>query len=101
MTTLAEPRPTDTPKRERMRLAKAELLLWLAVKAADWAGQVDDRPGAPTRPFAEWSPDDPFRKMAETYALTGADLGRILDRIGDELERRAERAGYAETWTDL
>lgn len=80
-------------KRERVRLAKAELLLYLARAAQNWGDAVSDADDQ-TRPFAEWPDHDPLRKLAATYDLTGADLGRICTQLADQLEARAERAGY-------
>lgn len=93
-------RALTTPKKDRVRLAKAELLMELALRAECWKRQATDQDSA-MRPFAEWTPDDPLRAIAITYNLTGEDLGRILDRLGSELEARADRAGYADTWRDL
>ncbi len=84
---------TTVTKRTRTRLAKAELWLQLATTAENWAGYcalgLDGDP-----------PDDPLVRLARTYDLTAADLGRLLSRMGAELETRALRAGYDETWDD-
>lgn len=101
--------PDRYPIRERRRLAKAELLMAIAAKAEDWAAEVANAL-APRehrddgykflRPFEEWGDDDPLVSMATRYGLDPHELARLLSGIGDELERRAERAGYAETWQD-
>ena len=83
-------------KAKRMQLAKSELLLILAVKTLEWRREVTDTPGCGTLPFDEWPSDHPLRRIALAYRLTGKDLGKLLDGIGDELERRAERAGYGD-----
>lgn len=89
-----------TPKAERRRLAKAELLLALACTAQRWANEVTDQDGR-CRPFAEWPPDDPLRTLCRTYDLRPADLGRVLTEIADEVERRAMRAGYDDHWDEV
>jgi hypothetical protein len=86
-----------TAKRERMRLAKAELLLHLAMTTLRWQRCLDGtEPGC--LPPSEWPDDDPHILLCRTYRLTTKDLVRICDQLGAELENRAERAGYAETW---
>jgi hypothetical protein len=88
---------TQAPKRQRARLAKAELLLHLACTAERWRREVtDEEPG--TLPFADWPPDDPLVELCRRYALAPADLARLLDQIGQEVESRALRAGYEEAW---
>lgn len=83
------------PKRERSRLAKAELLMHLAMTVEDWSKSLADaNPG--TRPVVEWPDNDPLVALCRTYRLTPADLSRLCHRLGDELENRAERAGYAD-----
>jgi hypothetical protein len=81
------------PKRERRQLAKAELLVHLAMTAERWS---NDLTGTDTvcRPVAEWGDDDPFVVLCRTYDLTPAELARICHGIGDEIEARAIRAGY-------
>lgn len=86
-------------KAARMRLLKAELLIELASVTLRWANDVSDA-DTKTIPFAEWPHDDPLRKLADTYDLTGDDLAKILNQLGDELENRADRAGYDEAWRD-
>lgn len=87
-------------KSERMRLAKAELLLSLAMKAQEWADDVSDA-NSMTKPFEQWPDDDRFKQLAITYGLTGRDLGSILTKLAQQLEDRADRAGYDETWLEL
>jgi hypothetical protein len=84
------------PKSARKRLAKAELLLHLAVVAQGWANDVSDADDK-TIPFAEWPADDPLKQLATTYDLTSSDLARICTQLADQLEARAERAGYGES----
>lgn len=90
-------------KSVRTRLARSELLLFLAVEAEEWRRAVENRHPS-YKPFEEWSnePDeeDSLAKLARVYDLTGADLGKILGGLGDELERRAMRAGYDEAWVE-
>jgi hypothetical protein len=97
-----KPNPSHTarrrtvPKAERKRLAKAELLLNAAVTVQRWA---DDLTGKnPTAPMSEWGDDDPFVSLCRRYALTPADLAKIAEGLAEQLEGRAERAGYAEAW---
>lgn len=75
-------RTTNTAgKRARTRLAKAELWMVLAMAAA----RLDDYSSQAVR-------------IANTYGLSEKDLKRMLDAIGAELENRAIRAGYEESW---
>lgn len=95
----APPMTTSVPRAERKRLAKAELILNLAVTAQRWA---DDLTGVnPTAPFAEWGHDDPFVRLCRVYGLTPADLARLAEGLAAQLEARAERSGYTEAWTHL
>lgn len=87
-----------TPKRERKRLAKAELWLLLAIKAQKWSSECVGADGS--RPMSEWGDDDPMVTLCRTYDLTAADLSRLLTTMGDELERRALRAGYEDAWVE-
>lgn len=94
-----ESQVSGAAKRDRMRLAKAELLMHLAVTALSWQRQCENAaPGA--LPFEDWPPSDPFVALARTYGLTRHDLARLLDRIGDELEGRALRGGYDDHWDE-
>src|ERR1700720_2732241 len=95
MATMAEP----VRKRERTRLAKAELWLPLAVKAQEGSDDVGGRTIG-VRPMSEWGEDDPMVRICRTYNLTEADLARILGRMADELENRALRQGYEECWDE-
>ena len=82
-------------KRQRTRLAKAELWMDLAMTANQWKQMCGDtEPG--TLPFAQWPADDPMVTLARTYDLTCADLARLWDELGDALEARAIRGGYAD-----
>lgn len=85
-----------TRKRERCQLAKAELLLQLAVTAQRWTDELRDKNGG--LPVAEWPADDPFITLCRTYRLDPADLGAVAEQIADELEQRAIRAGYDRGW---
>lgn len=87
---------THIPKARRRQLLKSELLLALAVKTEIWASEVTDDSDA--QPFAQWPADNPFKVFCKTYDLTPADLAKVLRTIGDELEKRAMRAGYDEAW---
>jgi hypothetical protein len=91
------PIPVTVPKRQRTRLAKAELLMMLATRAEQLAGEVAGTADG-TRPFAEWPEHDPLRQLCVTYALAPADLVRILRAIGSEIENSALRRGYEEAW---
>lgn len=90
-----------TPKRERVRLARAELLVHLATTLERWRGDLlreGNQNGA--LPPDEWPADDPFVSLARTYGLSWKDLARICDGLGDDLERRAIRTGYDDHWDD-
>lgn len=78
--------------RERRQCAKAVLLLHLAITAGRWADEVMDR--GDLRPFDEWSAGDPRQELLDHLALTKPDLDRVLNELADELEARANRAGY-------
>lgn len=97
----ARPQPRPIPvtvrKRERSRLAKAELWMHAAAWAENHARQVEGS-GAGMLPFDQWPEDDPMRQLCITYALTPADVARLLRSIGAELENRAMRAGYEQAW---
>ncbi len=86
-----------TPKRERLRLAKAELLLDIAIQTQKLAEGCGDRSTRHT-PFAKWADHDPIRQIALAYGLSGKDLDKILTKIAGELEARAMRSGYEEAW---
>jgi hypothetical protein len=87
-------------KREKIRFARSELWLLLAIKAQQWAEDIDpDRldPGRPVTPFETWPDADPFKEIATKYGLTKTDISRILVKQADMLEHRAEASGYAES----
>lgn len=88
------------PKRERRRLAKAELLVQLAVTAEHWSRSLAGTESG-VRPVAEWPSDDPFVTLCRTYALTPAELSAICHQLGDEIEARAERAGYPDHYDEV
>lgn len=91
----------SAPKRERMRLAKAELLAHLASTAEGWrADLLHERP-AWCSPPEEWPAEEPLVTLARTYDLSFPDLARICDALGDELEARAIRAGYDDHWDEV
>lgn len=83
-----------------MRLARSELLVFLAVKTLHWQQMLDgtDQAKGKVLPVEEWPEDDPFRILCRTYDLKPTDLAKLLHGLGDDLERRAERIGYAEAW---
>lgn len=83
------------PKRERVRLARAELLMYLASITESWKKQLRNE-DPKVLPFEEWDVDDSFRVLGRTYNLTGTDLAKLCDELGGQLEARAERAGYAD-----
>lgn len=86
-----------TPKSRRRQLAKSEFLLLLGVTVDRWRREVtDNEPGC--LPFAQWPGDDPMRSLAHTYDLTPTDLAKVLSELGTEMETRAMRAGYEDTW---
>jgi hypothetical protein len=87
-----------TPKRQRRRLARAELLMQLATTAERWSREVaGTEPGC--RPIAEWGEADPMVTICRTYDLTAADVARVLTELAEQLENRALRGGYEEAWT--
>lgn len=100
-TVAEEPKPkpiaAEVPKRQRTRLAKAELLMDLAVTADRWAGEVAGTIDG-VRPFSEWPDSDPRRQLCHRYGLTPADIVRICRALGAELENASMRRGYEEAW---
>lgn len=80
-------------KTQRKRLAKSELLMHLAITAARWQKEILSQESG-VLPFAEWPVDDPLVTLTRTYQLDPADLARLCDQLGDDLERRAIRVGY-------
>lgn len=87
-----------TPKRQRRRLARADLIVELSMTADRWACEVDSTEPK-MRPFDEWPDDDPLRTLCRVYGLAPADLAGILRDLSADLEARAERCGYIESWT--
>jgi len=92
-----------TAKRERRQLAKAESLMDLAIVAGGYAsdlrtGLIDGTVGI--KPVAEWGDDDPHVIRCRTYGLTPVELAAVFTGIADELEARAERAGFERTWDE-
>jgi len=81
-------------KRQRQRLAKAELLMALASTAERWKRELSGDGGG--LPPAEWPAADPFVTLCRLYRLAPADLARLCHQIGGELESRSLRAGYDE-----
>lgn len=86
------------PKRERVKAARAETWLHLAVTAQRWADDITGHDGV--KPFEEWPDDDPHRVMCRTYDLTPADLVRLLADVAQSCEDRALRLGYGENGFD-
>lgn len=72
-----------TPKRERTRLARAELLMLLASTAE----RLDD--------YSTRSLD-----IAARYGLNEADFRRALSNVGGQIETLATRSGFEEHWDD-
>lgn len=88
---------TEASKRARMRLAKAELIAQLAMTTECWRSNLlHEKPDV--LPPEDWAPDDPFVVLARTYDLPFADLAKLCNLLGDDLEARAIRAGYDEHW---
>lgn len=86
-------------KRDRTRLARAELWLHLAMTAERWARYCEDaEPGV--IPFAEYPADDPLVTLCRTYDLSPQDLARAARSVAQQAENRAIRGGYEEAWTD-
>lgn len=84
------------PKAERRQLARAEILLLVAVLAGDHAKAFEGTaPGI--LPVDEWPDTDPEVSIMRRYDLTQADMAKIWDKIADGLELQAERAGYDRT----
>jgi hypothetical protein len=85
------PIPVTVRKRERTRLAKAELWAMVAEHAADLATDV-------VTDELETARLEPLRAMCVRYALTPADLGRLAGEVATELQGRARHAGYDQAW---
>lgn len=71
--------------------------MMISTKVDEWARQCGSR-SPQAIPFNEWPDTDPLVELAMAYGLSGKDLDKILVKLADELERRAERAGYEEAW---
>jgi hypothetical protein len=83
-------------KRKRVKLARAEMWLQLAMTAQRWADEVaGTQPGA-VLPFAEWPTDDPIVEVARRYGLTQVDMVRLLTDLAQSVEDRAVRAGISD-----
>lgn len=82
-------------KRERTRLARAEMWLQLSMSAQRWADEVTDN-SPDSKPVAEWSPDEPLLVIMRTHDLSQADLGRLLTTMAQQLENKAIASGYGE-----
>lgn len=85
-------------KKERVRLARAELLMLLAGKAGQWADWLLGRDGDGSWTMDDWPEDDTFRTLCRTYGLTKEDLARLLYEQELNDEDRASRAGFDEHW---
>jgi hypothetical protein len=83
-------------KRVRTRLARSELWIELACKTEQWAKDIEGT--GLTKPFDEWPHNDPFRVIAATYELSGADLVRLLRSLGAQCEAHAMHSGFEEAW---
>lgn len=92
---------TTVPKRERMQLAKAELLVSLACVAHRWRGELLHETPSEVAPPEAWGDADPLVRLARTYGLSFHDLAQLCDRLGAELEGRALRAGYDQHWDEI
>lgn len=97
--TPARPRPiaASVGKRERVRLAKAELLMSLAVTAERWASEIEGTAEG-VIPFAQWPDDDQRKTLCHTYGLSQADLVRITRGLAQEIENSSMRRGYEDVW---
>lgn len=79
----------ETPKRERTRLARAEMWMQLAMVAGEMAKYTlsDDL-------------EDEFSNIARRYGLAEADMTRIMESIAEQCETRAMQSSYDECWGD-
>lgn len=99
------------PKRERARLAKAELWLNLAQSAQGWADSItkadavskkiaaggkQERNDVP--PIERWPNDYPICVLMKLYDLEPKDMARLCTQIANEVENRALKAGYEDRW---
>jgi hypothetical protein len=84
-------------KRERARLARAELWMYLASVAEMHRKRLlDEDPH--TLPVAQWAADDHEVQLCRLYGLRPADLAKLWNELGEALEQRAIRGGYDEHW---
>lgn len=72
--------PTAT-KRERVRLAKAEMLMFLAATAE--------------RSFCEFNE---FDRLRDVYGLTESEMYAVCHTVGGRIETLAMQTGYEERW---
>lgn len=79
------PLPVDVPKRQRTRLAKAELLALLSLHCAVVADDVPQR-------VADYA--DPLRALCLRHGLGQADLARVLRALSAELGNGATKRGH-------
>lgn len=79
--------------REKRQIAKSRVWLFLAIKADQWADDIDGKSGD-VRPFDEWPADDPHRELAAASGLTATDLAQVYRQVAAEAENRAMKAGY-------
>lgn len=82
---------------ERKRLAKAELLMELAVHAQTHVVMLQ---GTGVTRFENWPADDPMVRIARIYALTPKELAKLMEGLANDLEARALRCGYDEHWEE-
>lgn len=88
-----------TPKRDRVRLARSEILAFLGITCQRWDEELrGTEPGV--LPFDQWPADEPMVVLCRTYKLTPADLAHICADLGDSLIYRATNCGYDERWDD-
>lgn len=84
--------------RRRKQLAKAEMLMSLALTVERWRREfIGAEPGS--LPPDEWPSHDPMVKLATYYKLSWPEMAEVAIEIGEELERRALRCGYEDLWT--
>lgn len=82
----------------RRRLARSELLVFLAMLAQRHADDLAGKGGA--RPVAEWPSDDLEMVLCRRYGLTPADLSRVWFDLAEQFEAKALREGYEDAWFD-
>lgn len=81
----------ETPKRHRMQLAKSEI--YIGIAASNLLNDMG-------KPYNDGRAPEFEGDICRRYGLDLADIRRIADQIGNELETRAMRAGYEEAWVD-